>query len=285
MAGIILRIENMYAHLAPSQKLVASYILSHKNNVVGLTINELAKRSSTSNASIINFCKKIGLKGFREFSILLSAELAKSDNDNLDDKYTDINEGDSIDSVIRNVCINNIKAIEDSFLLSDKVKVEDAVNFLSSANRICLFGIGASGFVALDAQHKFMRINMNCVYYQDTHAQLTLAANLSNTDIAIILSWSGETKEMVEAARIAHANGTRVIAITKYGKHALHTYSDIVFYLSAPETTIRSGALSSRIAQMNIMDILYICFVTKNYKIVKKYLQRTREEVFYNLRI
>lgn len=279
MNGLMLKIKETIPYLNPSQKHIGNYILEHRENIVGITISELSTKCEISKASVIQFCKSIGFNGFREFSLELAADFAIYNKADESTEYMDIKVGSDIGSIIKNVSNNNIQAIEESLSLIDTDTVVKAYNMLAKAKRICLFGIGASGIVALDAQHKLMRINKACVYHQDSHVQLTVAANTSPEDVAVVISWSGETMEMIEAAKAAKENGAAVIAITRVSKAPLTEYADVNLFLNAPETSIRSGALSSRIAQMNMFDILYICLVTQDYSDVKKYLDRTRQEV------
>ena len=113
--------------------------------------------------------------------------------------------------------------------------------------------------------YKFMRINKYTTAYGDPHLQLTSAANLGKNDVAVAISWSGETKDTLMAARLAKESGAAVISITRYGNTSLESFSDIHFGLSAPEATIRCGATSSRMAQLNMVDMLFYCIVNQHY--------------------
>jgi DNA-binding MurR/RpiR family transcriptional regulator len=131
----------------------------------------------------------------------------------------------------------------------------------------------------MDAQQKFMRINKFCTAYADSHLQMTAAANSSSGDVAIGISWSGETIDTIEASKLAKKNGATLIAVTKYGKSHLAEIADINLMLAAPESLIRSGALSSRTTQMNMIDIIYSCILSQDYNNFKKYLEQTRKNV------
>lgn len=133
--------------------------------------------------------------------------------------------------------------------------------------------------VAQDAQQKFMRINKRATAYSDPHLQLSSAASLTPADVAIALSWSGETQEVLKAAKLAKQNGAFVVAITRYGRVSLAEIADVHFGLSAPEMAIRSGAMSSRIAQMTMIDILFSCVVSRHYQETMPHLERTRQVV------
>lgn len=279
MADVILKLTQMLDDFLPSERKVAKYIAENLENAVGLSVEELAQKSGSSKAAVIRFCKSLGCKGYRDLAIQLAAELAVNQSDAENGGYLDINAGDDVETILRNVSYHNAKAVEDTLALTDADLVQQAVNCLYDAKRIDFYGLGASGIVAQDAQYKFMRINKYATAYTDTHVQLTAAANLSRFDVAVAISWSGETRDVVEAARLAKESGAVVISITRYGQTTLGECADISFRLSAPEATIRCGATSSRIAQLTMIDMLYYCLVSQHYHKVKGYLERSRIEV------
>jgi len=155
--------------------------------------------------------------------------------------------------------------------------VERAINAIHKAKRIDFYGVGASGLIALDAQQKFIRINKHAWAYTDPHMQITAAANLSKNDVVVVISYSGETGDIIDTVKIAKESGATIIAVTKYGMNTLAEISDIRLFLSSPETTMRSGAMGSRIAQLTIIDIIFTGVASLEYPYIKKYLDRTKE--------
>lgn len=280
MAGVILKMNQILEDLPFSEQKVARYVSENLEEMVGLSVEELAGRSGSSQAAVVRFCKKLGCKGYRDFSIQLVTELAVAQLSNEERAdYGDIRAGDNAHSVIRNVCRHNIQAIEDSLSLVEPDLVELSAEKLFHAQRVDLYAIAASNLVAQDAQQKLMRINKRVTAYSDPHLQLSSASTLTAGDVAIALSWSGETREVLEAAGLAKKTGAFIIAITRYGRVTLAELADVHFGLSAPETAIRSGAMSSRIAQMTMIDILFSCVVSRHYQETVPYLERTRQVV------
>lgn len=280
MAGVVLKLNQMLEELPVSERKVARYVSQNLDHMVGLSVEELAGRSGSSQAAVVRFCKKLGYKGYRDFSIQLVSELAVAQRTNVHRAgYSDILAGEKAGNVIRKVCHHNIQAIEDTFSLVEPEQVEEAADKLFHAQRIDLYAIAASNLVAQDAQQKLMRINKRVTAYSDPHLQLSSASTLTPLDVAIALSWSGETREVLEAASLAKQNGAFLIAITRYGRVSLAGIADVHFGLSAPEMAIRSGAMSSRIAQMTMIDILFSCMVSRHYKETVPHLERTRRVV------
>lgn len=278
MAEIIVKLNQMMRDLAPSERKVARYISENLSDAVGLSVEELSIRCNSSKAAVIRLCKSIGCKGYRDLAIQLASELAVHQNDGVEEYY-DINVGDDVETILRNVSHHNAKAIEDTLALTDADLVRRAADLLFRAEHIDFYGIGASAIVAQDAQYKFMRINKYATAYSDPHLQLTSAVNLGENGVGVAISWSGETTDVVEAASKAKESGATVIAITKYGTTSLQKYADIHFGLSAPEASIRCGATSSRIAQLNMIDMLFYSIVSRNYPVLKDYLKRSYTEV------
>jgi len=133
--------------------------------------------------------------------------------------------------------------------------------------------------VAQDAQHKFLRIGFNCNAYIDTHMQASMAALLKKGDVAVGISHSGQTKDIVSAIRIANAAGATTICITNYPASQIAQESKIKLFTSSRETTLRSGAIASRIAQLSVIDVLYIGVVLKKYQTAMECLEKTRKAV------
>jgi len=272
--NILIKIREMKDSLTPVERLVAEYILANTEDVPHLSIKSLAQASKTSDASVLRFCKTMGYSGYRSFIVSISASLGSRDEEQKD-QYTDIQPGDELPVIIANISRNNIKSIEDTLSVIDRGEVAKAVKALRASDRIVFFGVGASGLVCQDAEQKFSRINKMCHTYTDGHGMLTAATLLNKGDVAIFVSNSGQTVEILDALEITKKSGARIIAITKYNKSELADRADIVLSISTPELTIRSGAMGSRIAMLTIIDMLFAGVASAEYQKVKKYLAKT----------
>lgn len=271
--NILIKIREMKDSLTPVEKMVAEYVLQNVEEIPHLSIKNLAQLTKTSDASVLRFCKTMGYSGYRSFIVSISASLGSMEEQK--DQYTDIQPGDDLSVIISNTFRNNIKSIEDTLSVIDKNEVDRAVQVLRKCNRIVFFGIGASGLVGIDAEQKFSRINKMCHTYTDGHSQLTAATLLDKGDVAVFISNSGKTTEILDSLEIAKKSGATIIAITKYTKSELADKANIVLNISTPEVTIRSGAMGSRIAMLTIIDILFAGVASAEYKNVKKYLTKT----------
>lgn len=273
MTGCLLKLKEAMDDLKPSELKIARYLINYTEEAVGISIGELAERSGGSKAAVVRLCKTLGFSGYRDLAIELAAELASRQT--RESEYTDIRPGDKLDTIIKNVGHNNRQSIEDTLLILDHGEVKKAVNAVRKAKRINFYGVGASGIVAVDGSQKFMRIRKCSEAYTDPHLQATAAANLMKGDVAVVISYSGETRDIIESMRIAKQSGATIIAITKFGRSTLGEEADIKLFLSSPEITMRSGAMGSRIAQLTMIDIVFSGVASLEFKEIKEHLDRT----------
>ncbi len=259
------------------ERAVAEYVESHLDAVRGMSIKQLARNSRTSEASVLRFCKTLGYKGYRDFALSLSAALGSQAQSGAERRYTDIRPGDDLGTIIENVSFNNRRSIEETLTVLDRAEMERAVHMLCGASRVDWYGLGASGIVCADAQQKFMRINMRCQAFVDGHSIQTAAALLRPGDVAVLVSNSGTTNDLLDALELVHAAGAGSIALTRYSKSPLAAGVDVVLRISTPEVTFRSGAMGSRIAMLNLVDILFSGVASIQYEEIKEYLERTHD--------
>ncbi len=273
--NLFLRLRELRPSLTPVEKAIGEYVLQNKEMIPRLSIRELARKSHTSDASVLRFCKTLGFGSYRDFIVGVTAALGAADK--TDSEYTDIQPGDDLQTIITNISLNNCKSIEDTMNVIDRDAIAKAVELLRHATRIDFYGVGASGLVCLDAQQKFTRIGKTCFAYTDGHNQLTAASLLKQGDVAVLISNSGDTLDILETLDVAKQSGASIIAITRYVKSELATGADIVLSISTPEITIRSGAMGSRIAMLDIVDILFAGVASMDYKKIKTCLERTHD--------
>jgi DNA-binding MurR/RpiR family transcriptional regulator len=278
--NVLLKIKSKYSYLTPSEKKVADYILKNPKEILQLSIQKLSQKSNTSQASISRFCRTLELKGYQELRITLSHELA---NKNAEEKmrvlFENIGENDSTEDILQKISLGNIQAIESTNKILNIDELEKAINAIDKADKVAIFGLGASSIVGLDAQYKFNRIGIPAVMYLDTHMQITIAALMKKNDVVLGISNSGKTKEILEALEIARRNGAITISLTQSGDTPIHHISDITLNTAYVENNFRSGAMASRIAQLNIIDSIFIGVACKRYDDVIEKLRVTREAV------
>lgn len=261
--------------LKPSEKRVAEYILKNPKNILHMPIAELSEKTNTSEASIIRMCKSLNYKGFRDLKLSVAAAIP---NDNtLEDKYQDLSAEASLSDTVQKIASNNIYSIKNTLAVLDESILNLAIQELNRARKIAIIGVGASAIVALDFEQKLKRINKRCETLIDSHSQLVSISNMGEEDVVFAISYSGETKEIVNTVRFAKENNIKIISLSVYKTNTLQKLSDINLYVSSTETLIRSAATASRISQLTIIDILFTGLASINFDESVTYLDRSRE--------
>ena len=266
-------------NLSVAENQVREYVLKYPRKVLEYTVYDLARESFTSPATIVRLCKKIDIKGFSRLKVLLAEEIKYFQDMklNLLDTTT-IEKDDTPHAIIEKITNIAVKTIEETRVLVNESVLMEVVRLLEKAVIIDFYGAGASNMVAMDGQFKFMRIGKNVITYQLYDRQYVQAVNSDASHVGIIVSYSGETKEMIQIAGILQKNGTPVVAVTSSGENSLNQIADYNLCVTAKETVFRSGAMASRTAQLYIIDLLYALYCSLNYEESIQKIQQTRIE-------
>jgi len=275
MTSIELRIRNIYDSLSNAERRVADYFLNNMENVFNLPIAVLAQEAGVSKVTWVRFCKAIGFDGLKDLKKTLFSQMHKTTGESAAAPFSDIREIISMKMLIEGIKQNSIQAIQDTAELLDPNALEKAARTITNAKSVRIFGVGASGIVGEDLHSKLMRINKTSYFSMDPHIQLTYAANMTPQDVAVLISMSGKTKEILEILDLALQFQTPTIALTRYSKTPLTQNADSVLYISTPEISIRSGAMSSRLAQMMVVDALFTATAHMNYDAIAENLERS----------
>ncbi|OPJ60776.1 MurR/RpiR family transcriptional regulator [Clostridium oryzae] len=275
MTGSLIRIKEIINNLNPSEKKIAQYILDNPKEISDLSIKKLSMKSGSSQSAVVRLCKILGYKGYKEFRIMIAKDTVNFNRDN-ENRYTDVEPKDDLAIIMKNISYNNKKSIDNTMEVLSEEAVEKAVEAITKADRIDFYGIGASQIIAMDAFQKFTRINKNVRATPDTHLQVEFASNLKKGDVAVAISYSGETTDTFESIQIAKEAGATTVSITKFGNNSISSICDINLFVLSPEITFRSGAMSSRIAQLNVIDILFTAVASNMFDDVKEALENTR---------
>ncbi|MNI03118.1 putative HTH-type transcriptional regulator YbbH [compost metagenome] len=278
MNGGLVRLKELVQNLNPSEKKVAEYILNNPDHLIECSIAQLAESSGSSQAAIVRLCKTMGIKGYQDLKIKVAGDLQLNQHTSASNQgYQEIRAGESVQNIIQYVANNNVQSIMDTVKILDPVHVTQAVEAIVKAKRIFFYGMGASNLIALDAQQKFLRINKTAFAFSDPHVQITSSVTLTAGDVAVGISYSGETKQIITALGTAKDRGATTISITKYGNNALSSYADYPLFISSTEHEIRSGAMASRISQFSVIDMLYLGVASQSYEESVQYLEQSRK--------
>jgi DNA-binding MurR/RpiR family transcriptional regulator len=275
LIGGLVMIDEVIDRLPPSERKVAQFILEHPYETVYSTVSEIGQLSQTSSAAVIRLCKSLGLKGFQELKLRISGDLQKP----MEVPYRDIQPNESAESIVQKLTNNSIMAIRETVELINYDTFHQAVELLAGADRIHFFGVGASGLIAKDAQQKFLRMNKATSAFSDVHNAAMYIANATDEDVVFGISFSGETKETAKIIELAKLKGAKTISLTRYGSSTIAEMAEINLYTSASReipAPFRSGATSSRLAQLHMIDMLFVSVVTAMYDEAVNYHEEIR---------
>lgn len=255
IGGVRGRIESLRATAGPISLRIADYVLTHPEDVVHMSVTEVAEAVGASEGAVVKLCKQIGATGFQQLKISLAQDLVRP----TEFIHEDLRRDDDTATVVRKIFHSGVNALTDTLAVLDPAKVAEAVKLMLEAERIELYGIGSAAPIAEDAYYRLLRIGLNAKVVIDSHVQAISAARTGPEVAVLTVSHSGSTLETVTAMRLAKEAGARTICITNLGKSPIQAFSDVILTTDARETKFRTEAMTSRIAQLCIVDALIAC--------------------------
>ncbi|GGM37455.1 RpiR family transcriptional regulator [Paraliobacillus quinghaiensis] len=271
----LLRIKSHYPTLSDKEKKIADYIIEKPQNIVHGTINQVADDIGIADSTVFRFCKRIGFKGYQAMKIVLASEIVAP----MQDIHEKIQENDDEKSIIEKVFHSNIKTLEDTLKVIDEHNFKSAVEAILQARKIEFFGSGGSNIIAQDAYHKLIRTGVPVFVQSDTHMQLMSASQMTNEDVAVLISHTGTTKDILDILEITKENGVKTIGITSFAKSPLSERVDTPLYTLSEETDFRSEALASRIAQLCVIDAIYVNVLMARKELGKESIKKVRNAI------
>jgi DNA-binding MurR/RpiR family transcriptional regulator len=269
--NLLSRIRIRQASLGPSTRSIAGFVLEHPGQVVGMSVTELAEATGASDGSVINFCRQLGLSGFQQFKLSLAQETVRP----VQFIQEDLQPTDDTAAVCRKMFHAGVQALRDTLSVLDPDAIAAAVKAIKSAERVEIYGIGSSAPIAEDAQYRMLRIGLNVKVVTDSHIQ-AISASLTGPKVVVLtISHSGATHETLAATRLAKEAGATTIVVTNFANSPLQTFADIKLFTMSRETKFRTEAMTSRIAQLCVLDALIAAIALDDYERSVSVLQKT----------
>jgi len=275
----LVRIRSLLPGLARAEQRVANVVLEDPSTVARRSITEVALAAHTSETTVTRFCKAIGVGGYPQLRIALAADTARTEARSSRNLGGEIALDDDLASVVSKVSYSDARAVEETAEQLEIATLERVIDLVANAGRVDVYGVAASALVAIDLQQKLHRIGRISFAWADTHVMLTSAAVLGEGDVAIGISHTGATTDTVEALRVAREHGAVTVALTNFPRSPITEVSDHVLTTAARETTFRSGATASRIAQLTVIDCLFIGVAQRHMDESVSALDATRDAV------
>ena len=277
------RIKACLSSLAPAEQRVGKLVLADPRAFANLPITELADRAHVSKPTVVRFCRSVGYDGLSDFKL----KLAGSVSEGVPFVHRSVDADDKTSDVLVKVIDNTVAAFLKYRNDASSFAIQKATDALAAAatagRRIEFFGVGNSGIVAQDAQHKFFRLGVNTVAYSDGHMQVMSASMMGPGDCAVVISNSGRTRDLMDACDIARKNGATTIVITASGSPLANAPKDprnIHLAADHPEGYDRYSPMVSRLLHLMIIDVLATCLALR----IGSSLQPLLQEMKNNLR-
>ena len=273
------RIKASLPSLAPAEQRVGKLVLQDPRAFANLPVTELADRAHVSKPTVVRFCRSVGYDGLSDFKLKLAGSVSEGvpfihRSVDADDKASDV-----AVKVIDNTVAAFLKYRNDASSFALDQAAQALAETHATGKRIEFYGVGNSGIVAQDAQHKFFRLGMNTIAYSDGHMQVMSASMLGKGDCVVVISNSGRTRDLMDACDIARKRGATTIVITASGS-PLATAGHIHLTADHPESYDRYSPMVSRLLHLLIIDILATTVALR----IGESLQPALREMKHNLR-
>lgn len=240
-------INSYYPSLTNSEKKVANYVLEHLTKVIYYSVTDLSYEANVGETTVLRFCRKIGMKGYQEFKLIIAQSISEAEKDD------ELKSNNLIDTISNNTIIG----LEETASMISEADLNAAIKLLHEAKSIHFFGVGTSGVTALDAKSRFLRIGKQTSAIVDSHLQAMSAAALTKDDVVVALSITGSTRDTLETLEITRESGAKIIAVTYYRRSPITQFADIVLIGGTKESPLEGGSLIGKISQLFVIDLLY----------------------------
>jgi len=254
------RVRASIPALPPAEQRVAKLLLADPRSFATLPVADLAERSHVSKPTVVRFCRSVGYDGLSDFK----RKLAGSVNEGVPFVHRAVDEDDKTADIIVKVIDNAVSALLRYRNDAASHAFERAIAALTEAGRggkrIEFYGVGNSGIVAQDAQHKFFRLGVRATAVSDGHVQVMSATMLEPGDCAVIISNSRHSRDLMDTAEIARRKGATTIVVTASGSPLAQMgqggANQILLAVDHPEDYDRYSPMVSRLLHLTVIDIL-----------------------------
>lgn len=276
-----LRIRSHYSALSDVQRRLADYIIASRDALPALDLKSLARKARVSTATVTRFCRTIGFRSFHEFKIASAQELVSAPL-----VFEDFHPQDTDESLVNKVFAAYVQSLIDTRAMVTVPHLMQVVDRINQARQVSIFGIGSSGSVAVAASHRLALLGIRCQAHTDPYEQMIAAALLNEQDVAIGISHSGTSRITVDALRLAGKQRAFTVALTNHANAPLARVASLSLLTSLQEKKVHVASLTSRVAQLTLIDCIYIALAARNEKrftatatLIEKELRETLREV------
>jgi len=267
-------IKSCYPDITPAERGIADYILEKPEQIYKLNIKELAARVKVSLPTVFRFTRRLGFQGFKDFKVALIRDISVG-------LYLspDAMDSGSVEGVAHGMFENEIANLRETLANVDYASIRKAVTAIGKARRILLFAVSSSVPIAFDFYWKLCLAGFTCFHHTDVYIQKMTARNATPADLAIGVSFSGDSREVVECMRAAKENGARTICLTSFINSSITRFADIKLFTAPVKSLHQKIDIPSRMAQIAILDVVYMLVLLKGGERLGVNISKTEEEL------
>jgi DNA-binding MurR/RpiR family transcriptional regulator len=269
------RIRMMMPHLTPLEGRVVETVFALRAFTEETALKDIAAEAGVSEAMVVKIAKKLGFSGYRDFRAAVSQynQLPNAE------MHQELSIEDTSREIVQKVFRTSIHALEETLAIMDIEAFDRAADLIHGARQRDFYGVGGSAQIARDVAHKFLRIGVRASVQDDSHMMLMSESLIGPEDVEVAFSPTGKTSSVIEAVQLARRNGARTIAITNYNASLLAQLADVVLCSTAQGSPLMGENAAARIAQLNILDAVFVAVAQRNYDAAEKNLQKTMSAV------
>ncbi|MCZ4345620.1 MurR/RpiR family transcriptional regulator [Devosia sp. J2-20] len=249
--------------MTQADRQIGQFIIDNPERMLGLSSAELAKATGRSQSSVVKFSQKLGYGGYQQLKLAVSKAKAQEWQAPAGIIHGTIDASDSYMTIMQKLIGSKLLSMRETSAANGEQTIDQALDILVQARRIQLAGVGASSLVARDFSYKLLKLGRTVLLDSDNHIQIANVSTLNTSDLLVALSYSGTSMEIVKIAELAKARGATVISITGLQPNPLLDIADINLYTVADEERVRSSAITSRDAQLMLIDLLFILLLRR----------------------
>ncbi len=257
------RVTSIFDDLTKSERKIARLVLDRPNDVLKMTATDLADESNTSPASVIRFCKSIGIPSFPELKLQLAGEREIP----VTDSYSDVLPDERLSDVKMKLLGNAYQSMKETIQLMDEATIMKAVAVIEQASIVYVYGVGSSNLVSENMSQKWNRVGKVCITMTDVHLLMSSLSSAPKGALFVGISNSGETSEVLAVMKLAQELSLKTMGITQFGVNSLSKLADLCIQtVRSKEAELRSAATSSLMSQFITLDVLFQSYVLQNYE-------------------
>lgn len=275
--AILYKIEKLIPTLSKTERRVADYVIQNPETVIELSVAALAETTGVSDATVVRTCRSLGFSGYQNFKIALAQDIVKPQQF----VHEDILYDDNVQDIMLKVFGGTIQTLKFTYSTLSWEDVAAAAKAIISAKAVHVFGVGASGAIAIDLHHKLLRLGICADVYTDAHLQAICAAYAKKRDVIFAISHSGSSKSVVDNAQHAKENGATILTLTSMGSSPLTKLADVSLFTASEETKYRIVSISSRLAGLTIIDTIYTYIALQKEDIKNMKVEKAMEKLKY----